>query len=107
MRFRHVLTAAVAAALFVGAAPCSAGQSLQIATLAPKNSPWGKVFRAWSKAVATKTSGDVQINWLWNGIAGSERSVVGKIRTGQIAGGAVTAVGLSTAYKPIVALQMP
>lgn len=97
----------VVVAALADAAPCHANTALQIATLAPKQSPWGKVFRAWSKAVDTKTAGNVQIRWLWNGVAGSERSVVGKIRTGELAGGAITAVGLSTAYEPIVALQMP
>jgi TRAP-type C4-dicarboxylate transport system substrate-binding protein len=103
----RVLSAFVAASCLFGAAPSHATTSLQIATLAPKQSPWGKVFRAWSKAVDEKTKGTVAVTWLWNGVAGPERNVVGKIRTGELAGGAITAVGLSSAYKPIVALQMP
>jgi TRAP-type C4-dicarboxylate transport system substrate-binding protein len=80
---------------------------LRFATLAPKQSPWGKVFSTWSKAVDKKTDGKVDVQWLWNGTAGPESNCVGKIKSGQITGAAITAVGLSSIYKPIVALQMP
>lgn len=103
------LTAAALAASFAfgmsGAA--EAKSSIKIATLAPKNSPWGKVFSAWAKAVDKKTNGEVEIQWLWNGTAGPENNTVGKIKSGQISGAAITAVGLSSIHKPIVALQMP
>ena len=35
------------------------------------------------------------------------RAVVGKIKSGQIAGAAITAVGLADIHKPILALQLP
>jgi TRAP-type C4-dicarboxylate transport system substrate-binding protein len=107
MRRCRWIASVLALAFLASAAPSHAKTTLQIATLAPKESPWGKVFRAWSEAVDKKTSGSVEVTWLWNGVAGPERNVVGKIRTGELAGGALTAVGLSSAYKPIVALQMP
>jgi TRAP-type transport system periplasmic protein len=81
--------------------------TLKLATLAPPRSPWGKVFKIWSKAVEQKTNGSVEIVWLWNGTAGPERAVVGKIKSGQIAGAPITAVGLADIHKPILALQMP
>jgi TRAP-type C4-dicarboxylate transport system substrate-binding protein len=89
------------------AASSGATTTLRMATLAPKESPWGKVFRAWSGAVRHKTHGTVEATWLWNGVGGPERSVVAKIRGGELAGGALTAAGLASAYKPIIALQMP
>jgi TRAP-type transport system periplasmic protein len=81
--------------------------TLKMATLAPPRSPWGKVFKIWAKAVEQKTDGKVEIQWLWNGTAGPETAVVGKIKSGQIAGAPMTAVGLSDIHKPILALQMP
>jgi TRAP-type C4-dicarboxylate transport system substrate-binding protein len=48
--------------------------NIRIATLAPKHSPWGKVFSAWAKAVDNKTSGTVEVQWLWNGTAGPDRA---------------------------------
>ena len=104
------LTAAILAASFLTAGiggATEAKTTIRIATLAPKHSPWGKVFSAWSKAVDDKTKGDVEVDWLWNGTAGPEASMVGKIKSGQITGAAITAVGLSAIHKPIVALQMP
>ncbi|HEX7672334.1 MAG TPA: TRAP transporter substrate-binding protein DctP [Polyangiaceae bacterium] len=110
------LSAAFLAASFVTAGISStalagdegkAKTQIRIATLAPKQSPWGKVFSTWSKAVDKKTNGEVDVQWLWNGTAGPESNTVGKIKSGQISGAAITAVGLSSIYKPIVALQMP
>src|SRR5689334_251258 len=104
------LSAALLAGSFVAASltgTAQAKQTIRIATLAPKQSPWGKVFSAWSKAVDEKTKGEVEVQWLWNGTAGPESNTVGKIKSGQITGAAITAVGLSEIYKPIVALQMP
>lgn len=106
---RKLLVLALATTFFV-MGPVSTAQAkttLKMATLAPPQSPWGKVFKKWARAVKKKTKGEVKIQWLWNGTGGPERGVVGKIRSGQYAGAAVTAVGLSDIYKPIIALQMP
>src|SRR5262249_16742231 len=97
----------IAASALLFSVSSEAATTLRIATLAPKESPWGKVFRAWSEAIHEKTKGSVEATWLWNGVAGPERSVVGKMRTGQLGGAALTATGLANVYKPIVALQMP
>jgi TRAP-type transport system periplasmic protein len=103
------LTAAMLAASFItaGAGAAEAKSVVKLATLAPKQSPWGKVFTAWAQAVEKKTNNEVEVVWLWNGVAGPEENVVGKIRSGQLTGAAITAVGLSSVHKPIVALQMP
>lgn len=102
-----VLAASFATAGFAGVAKADDKHVIKIATLAPKRSEWGKVFDAWAGAVKKKTNGSVEVVWLWNGTAGPEDSVVGKIKSGQITGAAITAVGLSEIHKPIVALQMP
>jgi len=102
------LTAALGAASIVGmAGGAQAKSTIRIGTLAPKHSSWGKVFTTWAKAVDQKTNGEVEVQWLWNGTAGPEANMVGKIKSGQITGAAITAVGLSSIHKPIVALQMP
>jgi len=95
------------AAVTLGTANAQAANTLKCATLAPKSSPWGKVFRTWAKAIEKKTKGDVKMSWHWNGTAGAEGTVVGKMRSGQLSCAAVTAVGLSAIHKPFLALQMP
>jgi len=104
------LFAALAAAMFVvmgTAGVAHAKSTLKMATLAPPRSPWGKVFKTWSKAVEKKSNGDVVIDWLWSGSGGPEGGVVGKIKAGGLDGAAITAVGLAAIDKRFIALQMP
>ena len=85
----------------------AADETVKIGTLAPKSSPWGKVFETWIKAVNEKSSGNLELQFFYNGSQGDEDGMVGKIKSGQLDGAAVTGVGLSKVYKPILALQMP
>jgi TRAP-type C4-dicarboxylate transport system substrate-binding protein len=107
--FRKVFAAWVAAVFVVmgAAGVAEAKTTLKMATLAPPRSPWGKVFKTWSKAVDQKTNSEVSVEWLWNGTGGPESAVVGKIKTGQLSGAAITAVGLFSIDKRFIALQMP
>ena len=85
----------------------AADETVKIGTLAPKSSPWGKVFETWVKAVSEKSGGKMELQFFYNGSQGDEDGMVGKIKSGQLDGAAVTGVGLGKVYKPILALQMP
>jgi TRAP-type C4-dicarboxylate transport system substrate-binding protein len=85
----------------------SATETIKLGTLAPKASPWGQVFEVWAKAVKEKSGGAVELQFFYNGQQGDEGAMVGKMKSGQLDGAAITAVGLSKIYKPIVAMQMP
>jgi len=85
----------------------AANETIKIGTLAPKSSPWGKVFTVWETAVKEKSGGRLEIQFFYNGAQGDEGAMVGKIKAGQLDGAAVTAVGLGKIYKPILALQAP
>lgn len=99
----------VALPLLWGALPgeASAAETVKFASLAPKQSIWGQVFQVWEKAVAKKSDGKLVLQFDYNGAQGDEGSMAGKIKAGQLDGAAVTAVGLSKFYKPVVAMQMP
>jgi TRAP-type C4-dicarboxylate transport system substrate-binding protein len=84
-----------------------AAEVIKIGTLAPGASPWGQVFKVWSAAVSAKSNGGVELQFFYNGQQGDEGAMVGKMKDGQLDGAAVTAVGLSKIYKPILALQIP
>jgi TRAP-type C4-dicarboxylate transport system substrate-binding protein len=84
-----------------------AAEVLKVGTLAPAASPWGQVFRVWAEAVDKKSNGNLQLQFFYNGQQGDEGAMVGKMKAGQLDGAAVTAVGLSKIYKPILAIQMP
>lgn len=85
----------------------AADVTIKLGTLAPKSSPWGKVFETWVKAVNEKSGGRMEVQIFYNGQQGDEGSMIGKIKSGQLDGAAVTAVGLGKIYKPMLALQMP
>src|SRR5688572_1295669 len=91
----------------VTAATTANAEEITIGTLAPKHSPWGKVFRVWKQAVEKKSDGKLELKFFFNGQQGDEGAMVGKIRAGQLDGAAITSVGLSKIYTPILALQMP
>jgi TRAP-type transport system periplasmic protein len=82
--------------------------TLKIGTLAPQESPWGREFKAWAAAVARDTGGDVTLDFAWNGQAGDEKLMVEKIRSGQLDGAAVTALGLAqTGVMDVLAFELP
>lgn len=80
---------------------------IRFSTLAPKNSSWGKVFAVWEKAVVKKTNGEIELDVYYNGVQGMEDSMVGKMRTGQLDGAALTTLGLSKINKNIMAMTLP
>ncbi len=85
----------------------AADETVKVGTLAPKSSPWGKVFETWVKAVNEKSGGKMELQFFYGGTQGDEDGMIGKIKSGQLDGAAVTGVGLGKVYKPILALQMP
>lgn len=80
---------------------------IKLGTLAPRDSAWGSVFRAWAKAVKEESGGAVELTWFFNAQQGDEKEMIGKARSKQITGGAFTATGLSEIYPSVIALQMP
>lgn len=102
-----VLIAVFAVTLGVSRTARAEAQEVKLGTIAPADSAWGKVFKAWSKAVEEESKGALKLTWYFNGTQGDEIAMVGKMRSKQIDGGAFTATGLSQIYPHIIALQMP
>jgi TRAP-type C4-dicarboxylate transport system substrate-binding protein len=94
LRKAVTFVAAIAAVLGL-ASSADAGTTLKIGTLAPQDSPWGKEFKKWAEAVSNDTGGELTLDFAWNGQAGDEVLMVQKIRSGQLDGAAVTAIGLA------------
>ncbi|HEY2367234.1 MAG TPA: TRAP transporter substrate-binding protein DctP [Polyangiaceae bacterium] len=81
--------------------------TLKFGTLAPPESPWGRVFKLWARATDERSHSAVQIQFFWNGTQGDEGAMVGKIRTGQLDGAAISALGLGQIYKQALLFQLP
>jgi TRAP-type C4-dicarboxylate transport system substrate-binding protein len=110
MRRAHLFAAATALALGIAANTAAAAgpeHTLRIATVAPKNSSWGKVFATWQKAIEKKTDDRVKLDVFFNGVQGNEDAMVSKLKTGQLDGAAIGAIGLSMIYKQVLVLQLP
>ncbi len=103
----HRLFGLLAVVVLVGASGAARAEEITIATLAPKQSAWGKVFSAWSKAIAKKTSGKLELTFYWNGAQGDDNTVVSKLRSGQIDGCTLGAEALGDIHRPVLALQLP
>jgi len=68
--------------------------TLKIATLAPDGTRWMKIMREGAKEVKEATNGRVKIRFYPGGVMGNDKSVLRKIRVGQLQGGALTGGGL-------------
>lgn len=107
---KTVATMLGAAALLVGVTAtveAEAAHDVNLGTLAPGNSPWGTVFKAWKNAVAQKSGNELNLNWYFNGTQGDEAAMIDKMKGSQLDGAAVTSVGLSKIDRDVLALQMP
>lgn len=105
----RALFAVVTFVVVASVGPAAYGATtLKIGTLAPQDSPWGKEFKRWAKEVSGDTGGELSLDFQWNGQAGDEVAMVQKIRTGQLDGAAVTAIGLAqTGVTDVLLFQMP
>ena len=95
------------AILMTLAGPAMGQTVLKIATLAPENSAWDKVFKRFEKEVETATSGTLDLKVYNGGVQGDEEVVVRKMKSGQLDGAALTAVGLSKIVPNALVLQLP
>jgi len=106
--FPRALILVAALSVIFSAPPARADDAatLKVGTLAPGESPWGQVFKVWAKGVNERTNGAVSLQFFWNGQQGDEAAMVGKMRTGQLDGAALTATGLSMIYKHVLVLEL-
>ena len=73
-------------------------QTLKIATLAPDRTVWMREIRKSAETIKERTGGKVRFKFYPGGVMGSDKSVLRKMRVGQLQGGAVTSVALADIY---------
>jgi len=94
--------------LFTMALPVSArNMTFKIATAAPDGTMWMQEMRAAAKAIEVKTNGRVEFRFYPGGVMGSDKSVLRKIRIGQLHGGVITGGGLATVYSDANIYNLP
>lgn len=100
-------TCLLSLSLFATLASAAEPVTLKLGSLAPRESPWGQVLRTWTKAVKEKTKGEVVIEIYWNATQGDEAAQVSKLKTGQLDGAVVSALGLAVIDPEVNVLQVP
>lgn len=80
---------------------------VRLATLAPKNSPWGRLFQTWTKALGVGSNGDLGLEILWNGVGGNDRAAFDKVRAEKLDGAVVGLEMLATTYRNVHAVEVP
>lgn len=81
--------------------------TLKIATVVPNGSSWMKEMKAAAKAVKQKTDGRVKIKFYPGGVMGSDKTVLRKMRSGQLHGGAISAGALAHIYNGVQLYSLP
>ena len=73
-------------------------QDIKIATIAPDGTAWMQEMRRGAGEIAQRTAGRVNFKFYPGGAMGNDKSVLRKIRAGQLQGGALTGGGLAEVY---------
>ena len=81
--------------------------TLKIATIAPDGTSWMKIMRKAGDDIAQRTGRRVELRFYPGGVMGNDRSVMRKIRIGQLHGGVFTANGLAERYRDIQLYGLP
>lgn len=103
---RHLFLSAGLLMLFAAAMPASA-VTLKIATMSPDGTYWMNTMRQAAEEISRKTEGRVAFKFYPGGVMGDERSVMRKIRIGQLQGGAVTAGSLADSFEGSRVYNLP
>ncbi|NNF51868.1 MAG: TRAP transporter substrate-binding protein DctP [Gammaproteobacteria bacterium] len=93
--------------LFAGSQGLAQAATLKLATVAPEGSQWMKTMRAGADEIKARTDGRVQIKLYGGGVMGADKSMLRKMRIGQLHGGAFVASGLSSVYPAINIYSLP
>ncbi len=81
--------------------------TFKIATLAPDGTAWMNEIRKGADEIKERTSGRVKFRFFPGGIMGNDKSVLRKIRIGQLHGGAIVSGGLTAIYPDIGIYSLP
>jgi TRAP-type C4-dicarboxylate transport system substrate-binding protein len=82
-------------------------ETIKLATIAPKNSPYYDILREMGEAWRASSAGVVELRIYAGGAAGDECDIIRKMRVGQFQAVAVSGGGLADILPELRALQMP
>lgn len=104
-RWRNSLAAAVAGALAL--AGSASAETIKLATIAPKDSPYYDILVDMGEAWREASGGAIELRIYAGGMVGDESDIVRKMRAGQFQAAAISGGGLPDILPELRALQMP
>jgi len=81
--------------------------TLKLASLAPEGSAWARLLTRFADRVEQQSAGRLRIKLQQGASAGDEREMVRKMRFGELAGAALTQIGLSLIQSEVLVLELP
>ncbi len=108
-RLSSVVSIGLVAALLasvVFAAPASA-KTIKIATIVPDGHSWLVEMRKAAAAINEQTKGRVKLKFYPGGVMGNDKTVLRKVRAGQLHGGAFSSGALAAIYPDIELYSLP
>ncbi len=102
-----LLTLAFSAAADVAPAQEDGHRVLRLATLVPRNRPMTRALTLWNRDLARRTGGALSVRVYWGGSMGDERTMVRRMRIGQLDAASLTSTGLSIIHRPVLVMQVP
>ncbi len=87
--------------------PYGLAETLKISVLSPEGSVWTNLLRKGASEIETATEGRVQFRLYPGGVMGDDKTVMRKIRLGQLHGAVVTATALVQRYPDIALYNLP
>ncbi|MBM4372194.1 MAG: TRAP transporter substrate-binding protein DctP [Deltaproteobacteria bacterium] len=106
MRARSSAVAALLV-LVLGAQAEAAEYEIKMATLAPEGSLWMKELQKFDSRVQQATNGEVRFKFYFGGIAGDDKQVVEKLKSGQLHAAGLTGVGLGDIVPAFRVMEIP
>jgi TRAP-type C4-dicarboxylate transport system substrate-binding protein len=86
---------------------CAQEYTIKFATLAPEGSTWIKVMKEYDAAIRKESGGRMGFKIYPGSVQGDEKSVLRKIRVGQLHSGGFTGVGMGEIAPKVRILDSP
>lgn len=82
-------------------------RTLKIATIVPEGSSWLTTMRQAANEIQQRTDGRVKLKFYPGGVMGNDKTVLRKVRAGQLHGGAFTSGALASIYPDVELYSLP
>jgi TRAP-type C4-dicarboxylate transport system substrate-binding protein len=97
----------LALAALLCSVPSAIARNIKIATLAPDGTLWMQELRKGADEIAQKTDGRIKLKFYPGGVMGNDKTVLRKIRAGQLHGGVFASLSLTGVYRDAVIYGLP